>query len=50
MSSLAVARGAHGVMRGGSVALAVIAQVLSDVFRYLAKESNVPNGERLRGT
>nr|XP_040023822.1 uncharacterized protein LOC120812078 [Gasterosteus aculeatus aculeatus] len=43
MSSLAVARGAHGVMRGGSVALAVIAQVLSDVFRYLAKESNVPN-------
>ncbi|XP_037311118.2 uncharacterized protein LOC119198266 [Pungitius pungitius] len=43
MSSLPVRRGAHGVMHCGSVALAVIAQVISDVFCYLAKESNVPN-------
>ncbi|KAM8823657.1 uncharacterized protein AB9W97_005456 [Spinachia spinachia] len=43
MSSLSVKRGGPEVMHVGSVALAVVAQVISDVFCYLAKESNVPN-------
>ncbi|XP_068566016.1 uncharacterized protein [Cebidichthys violaceus] len=43
MSPLSVKNGNHEVMHAGSVALAVIAQVISDIFFNLAKDSNVPN-------
>ncbi|XP_056290663.1 uncharacterized protein LOC130206634 [Pseudoliparis swirei] len=42
MSPLSV-RNAKQVIQAGSVALAVTAQVISDILRYLAKDGSVPN-------
>ncbi|XP_054479273.1 uncharacterized protein LOC129111009 [Anoplopoma fimbria] len=43
MSPLSVKNSNHEAVHAGSVAVAVIAQVISDIFCYLAKDSNVPN-------
>ncbi|KAF1373095.1 hypothetical protein PFLUV_G00256760 [Perca fluviatilis] len=43
MSPLSVKNCGHVVIHAGTVALAVIAQSISDIFCYLAKDINVPN-------
>ncbi|KAK9527666.1 hypothetical protein VZT92_014208 [Zoarces viviparus] len=43
MSRLSVNHGKHEVIHAGSVVLAVIAQVISDIFCNLAEDGNVPN-------
>ncbi|XP_031705717.1 uncharacterized protein LOC116384858 [Anarrhichthys ocellatus] len=43
ISRLSVKNGKHEVIHAGSVVLAVIAQVISDIFCNLAEDGNVPN-------
>ncbi|KAK5849581.1 hypothetical protein PBY51_013906 [Eleginops maclovinus] len=43
MSPVSVRNMEHAVTHTGSIAVAVISQVLSDVFSHLAKDSSVPN-------
>ncbi|XP_034005428.1 uncharacterized protein LOC117497564 [Trematomus bernacchii] len=43
MSAVSVRNIQHAVTHTGSVALALISQVISDIFSYLAKDSSVPN-------